>query len=78
MLPDIETIKRLSQVLNCNFFTVAGLADTAPAEKVAAKETPADETPVKPEMSPVRKRSKGWMQSTFTLPTRPTKRFLKI
>lgn len=61
VLPDIETIKRLSQVLNCNFFTVAGLADTAPAEKVAAKETPADETPVKPEMSPVRKRSKGWM-----------------
>ncbi len=61
VLPDIETIKHLSQVLNYNFFTVEGLADTAPAEEISAKETPANETPVTPEMPPARKHSKGWM-----------------
>ncbi len=65
-LPDIETIKHLSQVLNFNFFRVEGLADTAPAEEGTAKEMPADETsadetPVTTEMPPVQQRSRGWM-----------------
>lgn len=61
VLPDIETIKHLSQVLNYNFFTVEGLADTAPAEEASAREALADETTVTPETPSVRQRSKGWM-----------------
>ena len=61
MLPDIETIKRLSQVLNYNFFTVEGLSDAGPEEETPAEETPADEAPAAPETAPVHKQSRGWM-----------------
>lgn len=53
-LPDIETIKRLSQVLNVNFFTVEGLTEEAPA--------PAEETPAPAEEAPQpRPRKKRWI-----------------
>lgn len=56
VLPDIETIKRLSQVLNYNFFTVEGLTEDAPVEDV-----PADEAPAVPKTPTVRKHNKGWL-----------------
>ena len=67
-LPDIETIKRLSQVLSYNFFTVEGLADAAPQEEAhdeatpegeaSSEDAPENETPATPA---VRKRNRGWL-----------------
>ena len=63
MMPDIDTIKHLSQVLNYNFFTVEGLAEeaqTAPeAEEIPAQpeENTAQETAVQQtETAPRKKR----------------------
>ena len=41
MIPDIDTIKRLSQVLNYNFFAVEGLQENAQTENTAV-EAPVD------------------------------------
>lgn len=62
MMPDIDTIKHLSKVLNYNFFTVKGLAEeaqTAPeAEEIPAQpeENTAQETAVQQRSSTPRKR----------------------
>ena len=53
-LPDIETIKRLSQVLNYNFFTVEGFAEVIPAA-----DAPADKAPAAPRDA--RRRGRGWL-----------------
>lgn len=65
-IPDIETIKRLSQVMNYNFFTLSGLADAAPSEEASAEETPteeasAEEAPAAQEGSAVRKPRREWV-----------------
>lgn len=56
VMPDIETIKQLSRVLNFNFFTVMGLEEADSAEKA-----PAVEENAAPETSPVRNRSRLWL-----------------
>ena len=50
VLPDIESIKRLSQVLNYNFFTVEGLGQDLPV----AEETPVEQEPAEKKKGPAR------------------------
>ena len=58
VLPDVETIKHLSQVLNYNFFAVDGLAEDSPA---ASEVAPVPEEAASQPIPPVRKRSRiGW------------------
>lgn len=73
VMPDIETIKLLAQVMEHNFFVVDGLTDAAPTEEESAEAAPADTAPAveeaaeeapadtAPETSAVRKPRKGYL-----------------
>ena len=55
VLPDVETIKHLSQVLNYNFFAVEGLAEDSPTVSEVA---PVPEEAASASIPPVRKSSR--------------------
>ena len=54
LMPDLDTIKRLSQILEFNFFTVEGLSGGAP-EASLAKKPPKKRLQVKTKKHPKRK-----------------------